>query len=187
MKKVCLAAFSLLIFLAASNISFATSNVAYAKDLMLSSSSQKINYELPYPGLLPDSPLYFLRIVRDKSVSFLISDPKKKAEFDLLQADKRLNTGIYLFKEGKDKYALAVSTISKGENYFEEAIAKAKEAKKQKMETNDLLRRLSDSAYKHQEVLKSLEKKSGKDFKEGFVSLRKRVDNLEKQADSLRS
>lgn len=159
-------AFSLIIFLTSSNISFA-----------------KVNYELPYPGLLPDSPLYFLRIIRDKTVSFLISDPKKKAEFDLLQADKRLNAGIYLFK--KIKFAQSLSTISKAENYFEEAIQKIKQARGQGTETTEITNKLIDSSKKHQEVLKALEEKSPQNFKSSFSLQLQRVNDFAKEAVSL--
>jgi len=150
-------------------------------------ATKSVEYTLPYPGLLPDNPLYFLKAARDRIVGLLISDPLKKAEFNLLAADKRLNSGIFLFKKGKEKHALAFSTISKGENYFEEAIAKVREAKKQRLDTNDILRRLSDSSYKHQEAIRSFEKISSKDFKEGFVSLQKRTEDFKKQVDLLRT
>jgi len=151
------------------------------------SRNKDIEYTLPYPGLLPDSPLYFLKTARDKMVSFLISDPLKKAEFNLLAADKRLNSAVFLFEKGKEKFSLALSTVSKGENYFEDAIAKAGEAKKKGLDTNDILRRLSDSAYKHQEVIKSFEKTAGEDFKEETAFLRKRTEDFKKRVDSLRA
>lgn len=174
--------------------SFLKSNVVFAQEeLMLKEatgsseiSNEAVEYTLPYPGILPDSPLYFLKATRDRIVGFLISDPLKKAEFNLLVADKRLNSGIFLFNKGKNKYSLVISTVSKGENYFEEAINKTEEAKKQGMDTNDILRRLSDSSNKHLEVLKSFEKTLGKDFKEETVSLRKRIEDLKKRVDLLR-
>ena len=60
-----------------------------------------IDYTLPYPGILPDNPLYFLKDLRDKIIEFLISDPVNKAEFYILQADKKLNMGITLSGMGK--------------------------------------------------------------------------------------
>jgi len=149
-------------------------------------TTKSAQYELPYPGILPDNPLYSLKMLRDRIVDFLVSDSLKKAQFDLLQADKRLNTGIYLVQKGKDKYSLAESTISKGENYFEEAIKNVREAKKQRMDTNDMVRRLSDSSYKHQEVLTMLRNKAPKDLKESFMSLEKRAKDIGKQVESLK-
>lgn len=81
----------------------------------------KVEYTLPYPGMLPDHPLYNLKRVRDYILERLIADPVKKAEFYILQADKRLQMGVYLAAQGKN--VLAESTISKGEKYLEKAQA----------------------------------------------------------------
>lgn len=152
-----------------------------------SSMTEGVKYDLPYPGILPDNPLYFLKMIRDRIVGFLISDPLKKAEFDLLQADKRLNAGIYLLDKNKDKNArLAQSTISKGEDYFEKAIEKVDQAKKQGLDTKDILRRLSEASKKHQEVLQSLEAKAGPDLKDDYVFLQSRAKNFESRVESLR-
>ena len=174
MRKICLVS-SLLIFL----LSFTTLRGAFAQETA-PTPSPKVNYELPYPGLLPDSPLYFLRIIRDKVVSFLIADPLKKAEFNLLQADKRLNAGIFLFN--KSKVSMSISTISKAENYFEESLQKVKEAKEQGMNTTELTNKLIDSSKKHLEVLKSLEKKSPQNFKSSFHQELQRVKEFEQEA-----
>lgn len=155
-----------------------------------SGSAQKVKYELPYPGLLPDNPLYSLRIIRDRVVDFLISDPLKKAEFNLLQADKRLNAGIYLFNsanKNNKKIELAISTISKAENYFEKAIQKLKEANQEGKDIKELTRKLRDSAKKHQEEILSLIEKSPKDFKENFKDQLKRVGNFERETKSFSS
>jgi len=61
-----------------------------------------VAYSLPYPGILPDHPLYFLKTVRDFILSKLISSPVKKVEFDLLQADKKLNMSIFLKMKAKN-------------------------------------------------------------------------------------
>lgn len=175
MQKICLLAFSLLVFLFSFSASFA--------EVSSPTPTPKVNYELPYPGLLPDSPIYFLKIIRDKTVNFLISDPKKKAEFYLLQADKRLNAGIYLFNKGK--VSMSLSTISKAENYFEQALQKIKEAKGQGMETTEITNKLIDVTKKHQEVLKSLEKKSPKNFKSNFNQELQRVDKFAEEAIAL--
>ena len=177
MKKIRLGIFALLIFL----LSFYSfSSRVYAAEENLSatpSSTPEVNYELPYPGLLPDSPMYFLRVIRDRIVSLLISNPLKKAEFDLLQADKRLNAGIYLFNKGKT--SLAFSTVSKAENYFLQALDKLGEAKKQGENINDLEGKLKNAVKKHEQELATLSEKSGADFKSGFENELKRVMGFE--------
>ena len=171
MRKIWLLVFSLLIFLLSFNISF-------AQEVSPTPTSQ-VNYELPYPGLLPDSPIYFLRIIRDKAVNFLIADPLKKADFNLLQADKRLSAGIHLFNKGK--FSLAVTTISKGENYFEEALTKKREAVKQGMDIKDIERRLMQAVAKHHKELDSLTKRASKSFKASFETELKRVTEFQKE------
>lgn len=137
-----------------------------------------VEYTLPYPGLLPDSPLYALKTIRDRIISLLISDPLKKAEFNLLQADKRLGSGAYLLKKDKSRARLAEETISKGENYFEEAIAKAREAKKEGRDVKPITQKLSLAAEKHAAVLQELREKAPDSLQEGFKSLRLRVEKF---------
>lgn len=185
MQKISLLVFTILIFLLSSNTSFAESNSAVAKN---------VDYELPYPGLLPDSPIYFLKIMRDKMAGFLISDPLRKAEFNLLQADKRLNAGIYLFnshgrndstEKKEKKINLAISTISKAGNYFGESIQKVKEARSEGMQTREITNKLINSSSKHQEILRSLEEKSPQNFKAGFDLQLQRAVSFEKEVVSL--
>lgn len=170
------------------NVAFAQENLSI-KEATVSADAKiakSVEYQLPYPGILSDHPLYFLKMIRDRIVGFLISDPLKKAEFNLLQGDKRLNTGVYLLNKNKEKNArLAQSTISKGENYFEEAIKNVRAAQKQGMDTKDILRRLSESSKKHQDVLQSLTNKAPKDLKDDYNYLQKRAKDFEKQASSL--
>lgn len=160
-----------------SPVSFAQESASPSPEITPTVTPTQVEYQLPYPGLLPDNKFYYLKTLRDRIVSFLISDPLKKAEFNLLQADKRLNAGIALFNKGKGD--LAHATISKGENYFEKAISELKEARRQGMGTSDTARRLFLAAKKHQEVLSDLEKRSPDNLKESFAALKKRVVNFE--------
>lgn len=58
-------------------------------------------YLLPFPGILPTHPLYIFKNLRDRIIELLITDPIHKAEFYILQADKKLNMGITLGSLGK--------------------------------------------------------------------------------------
>lgn len=145
-------------------------------------NTQPEDYQLPYAGILPDSPLYFLKTTRDKIISFLISDSLKKAEFDVLQADKRLQAGVQLVEKGKED--LAEVTISKGENYFEEAISNIEEAKREGKDIKPLQEIMSRSVKKHTAVLELLEKKAGKK-KEQFAAISKRLTGFEKKVNLL--
>jgi hypothetical protein len=186
MQKIWLLAFSFLIFLFSTSLmldllSFTPLSGAFAQALSPTPAPQ-VNYELPYPGLLPDSPLYFLRIIRDKTIDFLISDPLRKAEFDLLQADKRLNAGIYLFNSAKQndkKMKLGLSTVSKAENYFEEALDKVGEAKMQGRNIDEVKGKLRNAVKKHQQELEYLTQKVSANFKQGFENELKRITGFD--------
>lgn len=144
-----------------------------------SSSTQEVNYTLPYPGLLPDSPLYFFRVLRDGIVGFLISDPLKKSEFDLLQADKRLNAGIYLVNKGET--SLAFSTVSKAENYFDQAITKLGEARAEGKDVTGMEGKLRDALKKHEQELKILAGKVNANLKTSFDQELKRITGFEQR------
>jgi hypothetical protein len=147
-------------------------------------SDQIDDYPLPYPGLLPDNPLYIIKTFRDKIVSILISNPEKKAEFDLLQADKRLQAGVFLIQKS-NKYDLAEQTISKGQNYLEESLMKENEAKKQGMDIGALQDKLKKATKKHRDIISDLTKKTTGKNKTAFMVLLARAEKLEKDANAL--
>jgi hypothetical protein len=122
-------------------------------------SPTSINYQLPYPGILPDSPLYPLKVLRDRLVEFFISNPTKKGEFYILEGDKHINSAIFLI-ENKRNYALAESTVSKGENYMERSFSQVPIIKQRQEIPNELLQHLSISLSKHQEEIKRMEDKA---------------------------
>ncbi len=175
MKKLFVLIF-FLIFLFSATVSFAQ------EDSMVSSTAgqKSIDYTLPYPGLLPDNPLYVLKAARDRIVSILISDPVKKANFDLLAADKRLNEGVSLFNKGEKKYKLAETTVSKSENYFEKGIAEVERAKKQGIVTTGTYQRFHLASLKHIEIIKGLISKSKEEVKQRLLLDEKRMEEFEK-------
>jgi len=79
-------------------------------------NQNKVVYNLPYPGLLPDHPLYKIKMVRDRILEWTTRDNLKKAELYLLFSDKRTAAAQILVKKGKAE--LAVTTLSKAEKYF---------------------------------------------------------------------
>ncbi len=122
-----------------------------AQTASLSGNIKHVEYTLPYPGILPDSPLYFLKVVRDNLLGFFISEPLKKADYSLLMADKRLTSASSLLD--KKNYSLAITTLSKAENYFDKAIQSAAKAKGEGKDAGEILNRLWVASQKHQEVI----------------------------------
>jgi hypothetical protein len=160
----------------------------YAQDALspTASPSPTIDYFLPYPGILPDNPLYFMKALRDKVVSFFITDPLKKAEFDLLMADVRLNAAQYLFAKGESKYSLAETTVSKGENYFYNSLIMVNQAKQQGMQINDFVSKLATASRKHQQVIKELENKSSSAIKDRLADDEQRAKDFEIRATQIK-
>jgi Domain of unknown function (DUF5667) len=182
MKKVLQSALFLILF---SVFSFQTSFAQVAASP--SATPVAVDYTLPYPGILPDNPLYFVKALRDQVVSFFISDPLKKAQFDLLMSDVRLNAATYLFAKGESKYSLAETTISKGENYFYNSLQQIQSAKQQGMDVNDTVSKLVTASMKHQEVITGLMPKTSGDVKQRLTIDLQRAKDLEKTAQGLKS
>lgn len=148
-----------------------------------SPSPTPIPYILPFPGILPDHPLWFLKAFRDRIIVFLISSPVKKAEFSLSQSDKRLSAGVALFAKGKNDPAL--STISKAENYLVLAVAQTKEAKAVGKDVAGLIDVLFRATQKHQAVLIE-EVTAHPQMKDKLIMEQKRVAEQEKLVNDLR-
>ncbi len=118
-------------------------------------TSEKVIYDLPYPGLLPDHPLYFLKAVRDKALDIFTREKIKKAELYLLLSDKRISMSMALVKKGKGN--LAVTTLSKGEKYFLKIPDLLQESKKQGVSaSSEFVQSLKLSNAKHLEVVENI-------------------------------
>lgn len=73
-----------------------------------------IHYDLAFPGILPDHPLYKLKVLRDKISLRLIDSPQQRVAFYLLQADKGVLAMAILVD--KKNYPLAATTLLKAEH-----------------------------------------------------------------------
>jgi len=142
------------------------------------SPKPRVEYTLPYPGMLPDNPLYFLKKLRDTVMEKVIADPMKKAEFYVLQADKRLVMGQMLAEQKKNE--LTETTVSKGSKYMIQAMDVLKA---QKMGGNKIpsymTNRMGNSVAKHLEVLEELKAKAGANAAgiDGTMGLLKQVQS----------
>ncbi len=117
--------------------------------------NNKVIYDLPYPGLLQDHPLYFLKAARDKALDIASRDPVKKAELYLLISDKRINAATLLAKEGKSE--LSITTASKAEKYTLRIPPLLTRVKKEGGRYDSaFVERLKSSNSKHKEVINEL-------------------------------
>lgn len=138
---------------------------AYAQEIASSSIKEPfptaIEYQLPYPGLLPDNPLYFLKVFRDNLTAFFLSKPLDKANFDLLQSDKNTEASYLLITQEVGKTELALKIFTQGQDFFEDAIKQTTDAKKQGYSSTEMSKKLATANLKHMQILQSLEQQSG--------------------------
>lgn len=183
MKKVFLLALIIL-----SSFIFTTTKT-FAKeesDIVSSPSAQiKVEYELAYPGILPDNPLYYLKAIRDNLLKFFITDPIQKTEFDLLQADKRLGAARALLV--KEKGDLAITTLSKSGNYFDDAISQIQIARRQGKDIKTLLDKLHNASRKHQEIIAEMEKNQKADLLLNLKFLEQRAKDFQERVEIIKS
>ena len=147
---------------------------------------QRVNYELPYPGMLPDNPLYVLKAIRDGIVKFLINDPLKKAQFSLLVAEKRMFAGKLLIEKGEDE--LAITTISKSNNYLEEALSAIGDVKKQNPKSPDVklfLQQFKSATLKHHEIAEDMKPSIDGKFMKAFLAQELRINAARITAETL--
>lgn len=143
-------------FLALLAYSIALPSSTYAQEMPTPTPSPMfVKYDLAYPGILPDNPLYKLKVLRDKISLGLISDPQKKLDFYLLQTDKGiLATAILVDMKKVD---LAKETALKAEHNFTLLADRLRSLDKKP--DNAFFKKLETASLKHQEVLNSLVKR----------------------------
>lgn len=130
-----------------------SASIPYAFSPMVLSESNtidnkiQVDYVLAYPGkIMPDSPLWYIKALRDKIWYMVTVNSSKKVELNLLFADKRLSMATTLFR--KNKPDLGFSTLTKAEKYLERAIPK--DAK-----NPEYLKKLALASLKHREVIEN--------------------------------
>ncbi len=164
--------------LAAASLKFSVSPIPSPEASV--SSKPKSDYLLVYPGILPDSPLYQLKMVRDRIWSWLTTGTIEKANLFLLYADKRVGAGKVLI-EG-NKVSLGLSTLLKGEKYVEKAINEAEKAKKEGKDAGALAGKIRKALVKYEEVLTELKEKVNPEGKTAVEDLLKFVKTLQEKA-----
>lgn len=122
------------------------------------SDEKRVDYELTWPGILPDHFLYPIKMIRDRLWLWLTTEPLKKAELLLKFADKRIWSAQMLVEKGE--VDLGISTATKAEKYLEKAIQQEEVARQKGTETRVFLENLSRATLKHEEVLLKVREKT---------------------------
>ena len=143
---------------------------ALAQETLEVEVKEEIEYDLAWPGLLPDHPLYRLKMIRDKIWGFLIRDPLKKSQWCLLMADKRIWAAQLLMEKGK--FDLAVSTATKAEKYLERAVDRAYQAKEMGGGDNVFFEKILNASLKHEEILQEIQQNFPEELKSTIEEIR---------------
>lgn len=184
-KKIFLYVLLVGIFSALTVKVLAAAPVPLAKSVTPTPTVTEVNYPLPYPGILPDNPLYPVKQFRDWILERLVMDPVRKIELNVLQGDKRIQMGILLI--GKGKAQLGESTISKGEKYMVLAVNGATVLKDSGTAVPGyVIEKLQNALAKHEEVLNGLIAKAGDTEKAGLTESLALVKKLEADVEKLK-
>jgi len=106
-----------------------------------------VDYDLPYPGILPDHPLYPLKELRDDLLYFFTSSPQKKAELNLLFADKKI--GMFKSLLEKNKVELALDSVVESQSELLKAASLIPSLKQKNILPVGLPDKISLAAKKH--------------------------------------
>lgn len=107
--------------------------------------------ELPEPGLLSDSPFYFLKSWSEGIGTFFTFGDVAKAERFINLSEKRLAEAEALVEKGKPE--IAERAINRYQEHLNLALAKAEEAKTKGLDTDEVLAKVAEATLKHQAVL----------------------------------
>jgi hypothetical protein len=120
-------------------------------------SEEEVDYYLAYPGILPDHPLYWLKMVRDRVRLWLTGDSEARFDRLLLYADKRVGAAVALIEGGKAD--LGVTTATKAEKYLEEAVSQFEKVKVEGKALPEKIEHLEKAIGKHEEVLRGVKER----------------------------
>ncbi len=137
-------------------------------------ASKQSDYTLAYPGILPDHPLYWLKMVRDRVQLILSRNQIEKTKLLLLYADKRAAAAEKLLQKNKEQ--LAITTFTKAEKYLERTFLNA-----EKIENHNIKKTLEKALAKHWEVQQNFENNMSEEL---YQRLKIRHQRLEKKAQN---
>lgn len=125
---------------------------SYAKNITTTPTNAPLaqisEYSLPYPEMLPDSPFYKLKLLRDKLILAFISDSTKKIEFYLFQADKQTAMVPILIAQNKKDLATKIALRAEDNITQITYVYKSKGSRP----TENFYKKLESAIQKHQEV-----------------------------------
>ncbi len=159
--------------------------------LLLSSGIQVSGQEadLPSPGLLPDSPFYFLETIVEEIVTFFTFGDLKKAERYATLAAERLAEAQAVIEKGKPEFV--EKTLVRYENQLQKSMARVERAQTKGENTEkvmEVLARVGQATSKHLEVLGEVYEKVPEQAKPAIENAMKvSVKGHEKAVEALKA
>lgn len=126
-----------------------------------------VHYDLAFPGILPDHPLYKLKVLRDKISLRFIDSPQQKVAFYLLQADKGVLAMAMLVD--KKNYPLAATTLLKAEHNMTMLVGEL--YRFDQPPAAELLEKLKTASLKHLEVINVVALRVPEEDKKSFAAV----------------
>ena len=152
---------------------------------IVSLGDQKVLYNLPDTGILPDHPFYFLKQLRDFITEITTRDSIKKAQLYLNYSDKHTSMALKLAEKGKEQ--LTVKTLTYGEECFIKIVPLLETSKKQGVSApDDLVAKLKNSNVKHREVIDVLLKQLNQGEREGLIKVLNLNNKAKEQLENMK-
>jgi len=124
------------------------------------------NTNLPSPGILPDSPFYFLKAWKEVIQNFFTFGAENKAKQFLHLADVRLAEYQKMIEKGKTD--IAQKTLDKYQKQLDHTLQKIEELKNKGEDTTGISQKVEDTVNKHIEVLQGNLEKAPEAAKKGL-------------------
>lgn len=137
-----------------------------------------ITYKLPEAGILPKSPFYGLKKVRDWLWIGVTRDPKEKSKVILLIADKKAREVLELIKIEEPK--LALESGDEAATLLQRAELEANKIEKKDDETKEIHQQIYRAGQAYKSVIKKLEDNFGID-KQKFSDLITKIDSFNEE------
>jgi hypothetical protein len=136
------------------------------------------DYALPYPGLLPDHPLYFIKMIRDRIQLWFTVNAEAKTKLLLHYADKRIASALVLAENGKN--GLAVNTAMKASLYFDRAYKQSLSVADEAA-VNELQSTLVNALIKHKQVFQGINARVTDEAEGGMIDVSNVYSNIGNQ------
>ena len=143
--------------------------------VVVASPKTTVDYYLSYPGILPDHPLYWVKMLRDRLLLWLTQDRASKIEKIVTYADKRIGAAQVLIEGGKVQ--LGITTATKAEKYLEQAVSEYNKWDTQQAKP-EIKEKITKAIAKHEEVLTLLIAKTDNGPKEILEQLITKLKQL---------